>query len=468
MKINPISYYQNNNLIKSVQYQTPVTVIQEDSFVKEAPAFKAGKFSYNFLEKYKIYRSVGDYFTNAKIPSCKDRMPDFTKKAMSVLQQAETSWPQRFKDSLDSALSGKAKDINLQYASRFLVIKYLAGNNIDTDLLQNPLLQDAAVQVLKEGRFSFCISSTAAQRENVVSLCNQLGNKDKSLQLDITNPEDLLVYLQSNPDIDRHNSELWSRAISNGYCSHLLSKFSQLKDFDINRIKFDDEHSILTKLLERELSNKYPMAYRPEPLIKLYPDLDTNYCPPGKLHLLYQVAEKCTVDIIDRDLLDIFKLLYEHPKTDRSITNTRYFNCLISKLRTGTGYQQERYNEILSVITNYADNDYVNKIRSIYKREGTFTLDEMSKIVSYGNFNKFANMSVNELGERFGHIIAEIYIDKENPEQINKMTDIVKKLSDNMYAFNATDDLGVSPLEKAIKCNNEVVANLLRNYSVKL
>lgn len=169
----------------------------------------------------------------------------------------------------------------------------------------------------------------------------------------------------------------------------------------------------------------------------------------------YQELSPIAYSLLKKDF-DFFKAITSHP-------NFNYKN--IDKLANTIQrfikdhYEQRNY---LNFIEEQVDMQIINRIKYIYDKHGTFTIDEVANIVNYPNFWKFANMSLNSLDERLGHILAEI--SPKNDRDKEKMVQIFRKLANANYYFNNMNCLQKTGLDKAIEANNPFVANLFRKY----
>ncbi len=487
MKIYNINCNQNNLCKNSVKEKSiyPVSVpMDSDVFIKP-PVFKASNFAYRFSSKYKPYRQVAKFFESNRL-NYKSSHISFEEQKSQIINESSASWPEQFKASLAAALKTNSSQ-NRLFASDFVLTKYAGENSFENEFLKEEDFLEAAKYMLST-KGAGEVGSLVG-KESFISLCKKLyaGNSE-TLHFSIQKFNDLKTYLETNPEIDtlpllkKHiNNNMPNKEIINyliqdndvnlydvdvwegfyfrdDYTSaqiscinYVVKNLCKNKDFDINKIKFSNGDNVLTKAYEH-------WRCLCDGLLQNFPNLDTNHCPPGEQHLIIRLLQdnsyvyKC---------IDLFKALYCHPRTDRSIVQTSFFEDALKEF----GYNAK---EFYKVIEDFADEDYKTKIETIYKREGTFTLSEMDRISKYKNFYKFANMTINNLGDRFGHALSDVWIDSTDTEKIQQLSEILSTFESAGYCFNATNDLGLTPLNKAIECQNEVVANLLRNYSYKI
>lgn len=169
----------------------------------------------------------------------------------------------------------------------------------------------------------------------------------------------------------------------------------------------------------------------------------------------YQELSPIAFALLSKDF-DFFKAIISHP-------NFNYKN-IDSVADTIQRLVDDRYEQIkyADFIKEQIDKQKVNEIKNIYDKQGTFTIDELANIVNYPHFWKFANMSLNSLDERLGHILAEI--SPKNDRDKEKMVQIFRKLANANYYFNNMNCLQKTGLDKAIEANNPFVANLFRKY----
>lgn len=252
------------------------------------------------------------------------------------------------------------------------------------------------------------------------------------------NPE-LTQYLFNRDDFDLYNLELWTNVLKFSTTTDLFLKEIPKEKFQINHLVLPDGNNLLTEVLSKD----YPKSIAIQ-LLKNYPDLDTNVCIDGTHPLLKYYPGG------DKDInIPLFKALYSHPRTDRSV----FINSGIVP-----------FYELQKFILKTADNDFEKHFKTLYEINGTFYLDEMVHIVNYSNFKKYVNTRVNIVGDRFGHLLSDIRVDENNSAEIEKLEHIINRLKDTGYAFNAANDLNQTPLAKALEADNKPVINLLRRY----
>ena len=119
------------------------------------------------------------------------------------------------------------------------------------------------------------------------------------------------------------------------------------------------------------------------------------------------------------------------------------------------------------LLDNKANNIFLNKMKNIYDKFGTFTLEQINDFLNYGQIEKIKNKPLNSIGERISHFIAEIFPDAENPDEVLELTKLFKKLKEKEVDLDALDGIGRSPMRKAIEADNFIVAKLFKDYGSK-
>lgn len=105
----------------------------------------------------------------------------------------------------------------------------------------------------------------------------------------------------------------------------------------------------------------------------------------------------------------------------------------------------------------------VRQIQDLYDKEGIFSLEQIRDIVNFPDFNNIANMKYNVVGEEIGHLIVDAPIESEDKATL-LLTEIFHRLRDIRYSFDAKDNFGTTPLDKAITSENKLVEGFIREY----
>lgn len=150
----------------------------------------------------------------------------------------------------------------------------------------------------------------------------------------------------------------------------------------------------------------------------------------------------------------VMKLLRELPEGKFDLANESS-----QLLLRGEGWNQKK--TLVNLLEENISIPFVKKIKDIYDREGTFTLEQISDIVNYPLFSRIKDEKYNIVGENIGHLISEIYVE---PSKTKQLEDIFKRLQECEYNFQSVDDFGTTPLDKAIEAENKPVAELFRRY----
>ena len=116
------------------------------------------------------------------------------------------------------------------------------------------------------------------------------------------------------------------------------------------------------------------------------------------------------------------------------------------------------------LLDNKANDIFVNKMKKIYDREGSFTLQQINDFLNYGQIEKIKEEPLNSIGEKISHFIAEISPDSENPEEVLELTKLFEKLKEKEVDLDALDEIGRSPMRKAIEADNPIAAKLFKDY----
>ena len=112
------------------------------------------------------------------------------------------------------------------------------------------------------------------------------------------------------------------------------------------------------------------------------------------------------------------------------------------------------------------NNNFKNKMKEIYERNGSFTIEQINDFLNYGQIENIKDEPLNSIGERIPHFIAEIFPDIENYEEIAEIDKLFKKLKEKNVNLDILDEIGRSPLRKAVELENPIMAKFFKDYGV--
>lgn len=211
--------------------------------------------------------------------------------------------------------------------------------------------------------------------------------------------------------------------------------------FDINYLNSDTALSLVAKNFHLRHNGLL------DELLK-FKDIDINYNPFGDVPLAFEIHHD----------IDSFRKIYLHPNTNRASIDIK---AIVKALSAKNLIPSD---EVMDIIENQVDYDFIDNVKKLYDKNGMLTLDEIEKLVNYENFSRFVDEKYNIVGENIGHFIAETFIEPNDIKSYKKLIKILEKLKASGYNFNSKDDLDETPLDKAIEGENEIVADLLRDY----
>lgn len=254
--------------------------------------------------------------------------------------------------------------------------------------------------------------SKLENKDKILSLLKKIVEiNDHSLVLDIETPEDMDLFLKANPEID----------VNKHYYCGIRTGYSLL----LKAAKFN-KTELLKYLVNREDIDLYKY--------ELWMHLTKH---SERTHNMIREIPKEKFSLEQFEQVNGYNLLM----------------CLLSK-----GYDK-------TVPEPYmGDRNFQELYRGAYDKNGTFTLDEMERIVDYRNFKKFVNARINIVGDGFGHLLSDIEV--KTPEELKKLKKIIKRMQESGYPFNKVNDLNQTPLDRAIEAENQPVENLIRQMGV--
>lgn len=321
--------------------------------------------------------------------------------------------------------------------------------------------------------------------ENVQQLLKNSKVNDSELTNFIRYPKAIEKYLAQNPAVDINSRNQYGDTLAlsavKAYDLNTLKVLAERDDFDWNIVD-SNGNNVLTHVLS---NSDYNSEFITE-LIKILRQL-----PSGKFdinHVYYKTgvpynalisyhAASFVDDIIsfpnfnpnqklrgDDTLLqqyigyfELFEKLFNHPDADvAALADKEVLNKLKKSDRTDP--------RCLRLISEHCDKQFAQKIKDIYDENGFLELDEIEKFVNYDALSNIMNTKFNIAGENIVHLLVEIFPDILNPMEIKTYYQILEKLKQADFDFQLTDDLGRTPLDKAIECENEVAIDLLKGY----
>lgn len=303
-------------------------------------------------------------------------------------------------------------------------------------------------------------------------------------------PSELELYLAANPYIDINSKDkdgktLLSAAIDNSSIP-MLDFLAKRDDVDWNMVD-DIGQNILMQSLQKMRNKNIPLSFEKH-LIKIlqelgrdkfdinfvnernscipytvlssrsynfpvfkellgFPDIDTNLNPEDELPLILKFVHET----------DYFKELYQHPSTDTSFLTPVYIQKLI---------EQDVHidNELMQFLNNQYTINLKNDIQNIYEEKGILDIDDFEYILDCKESVKIINMKFNIAGETIGHLLVDYYPNSNNPQEINRLKKIVRTINSKGFDFQAKDEFGKTPLDKAEEAENDMMKTLLQRY----
>ena len=99
------------------------------------------------------------------------------------------------------------------------------------------------------------------------------------------------------------------------------------------------------------------------------------------------------------------------------------------------------------------------EFKAYSEKEGSFSLQQISDIMSFPDFLDICEHSINDIGENLGHFIAEIYPKDFN--EIKKISELIDKIPRTyIFKLNSGNITGRTPAEKALEAHNNIVLKL--------
>jgi len=116
------------------------------------------------------------------------------------------------------------------------------------------------------------------------------------------------------------------------------------------------------------------------------------------------------------------------------------------------------------LLDNKANSIFINKLKRIYDKEGSLTIEQINDFINYGQIENIQSEPLNSIGERIPHFVAEIFPDSSNPDEVLELTKLFEKFKQKNINIDILDDIGRSPLRKSIEADNAIVAKLFKDY----
>lgn len=352
-----------------------------------------------------------------------------------------------------------------------------------------------------------CLKLDSLSEEVKAILKNvKLQNRNLPDFATFTSPEPFRLYIKQNPQIDINSRDyrgepLLLKAIENGnskivdilkniddvdwnitdstgknaamYAIDLMkSKPEEAKaileilrnlpegKFDINYINYcvlEDTKMPVNALTYFLMNNK---NYGLEDILS-FKNLDVNNCAEGAMPPLFIKPLKHW----ENSNVNEFKELLNHKGFDLGIK----FNgkTLREYLYSGEfpnirdTYTAELYEKELDKVIA---RNFVDKMKTIYDKEGSFTLEQIKDYLNFGKFDLIKDKPLNILGDKLIHFIPEITgcdTDYNTLKEVNNILEILKKNDCNIDVLN---DFGDSALRKAVEMENIPVVKLLIDF----
>lgn len=96
---------------------------------------------------------------------------------------------------------------------------------------------------------------------------------------------------------------------------------------------------------------------------------------------------------------------------------------------------------------------------------GEVRLATLEKIVHHESFKAIKDESLNISGSKILHLLAEIYINPNNTEEIELLNSIMLQCRKINYNFNIKNDFGETALDKALEAENEPLIKALEKIT---
>lgn len=118
--------------------------------------------------------------------------------------------------------------------------------------------------------------------------------------------------------------------------------------------------------------------------------------------------------------------------------------------------------EFLKSSSNLWLNKAKQKISNDEDMFGAVKLSTLERIVNHDSFEFIKNESLNISGSKILHLLAEIYINPNNKEEMELLDSIMAKCRKVNYNFNITNDFGETALDKAREAESDVLVQRIK------
>ncbi len=113
---------------------------------------------------------------------------------------------------------------------------------------------------------------------------------------------------------------------------------------------------------------------------------------------------------------------------------------------------------------SYTEKNLKQFNQNIYEEKGILDIDDFEYILDCKESDKIINMKFNIVGETIGHLLVDYYPNSNNPQEINRLEKIVRTINSKGFDFQAKDEFGKTPLDKAEEAENDMMKTLLQRY----
>ena len=298
---------------------------------------------------------------------------------------------------------------------------------------------------------------------------------------------------------DENGDTLFLKAVRNNnkkFIRDLMKAENQglIKNVDKNAVDKDGNNAL--NIAEETDSIYFLLSKERHNYIKMLLDagVSPNYINKSeRLYSFYCTLLQRAIIRRDSDLVDLY---LQNEKTDIKLTHpdtppplflcvtNRFYNheILLSILKHPDCDIFQKYNDmnILEYLNSQPDMasgvikqassainskimlHILDKAKKYYQEKGILDLEQLYEYVKHPGFKTVVNEPLNILGENIGHFLADINTD--DYDELIKIRDLITTLRECSFNFEKTDNLGRTPLMKAIEAENVNLVNLLLDY----
>ena len=124
--------------------------------------------------------------------------------------------------------------------------------------------------------------------------------------------------------------------------------------------------------------------------------------------------------------------------------------------------KQDLLNEFFISTTNMWHNRAKELISNDEEKFGEVRIATLERIVSHESFNSIKNESLNISGSKILHLLAEIYINPNNLDEMELLNSIMKNCRRVNYNFDIKNDFGETALDKAREAESTPLIEALK------